>query len=247
MEKAPKGKCDECSLINAVFVPSELHNSKVLFLAEAPGYHEAQDGRPLVGVAGQDFNDIVQECGGKREDGNYVNAVTCRPTKVVDGKTYNRTPNDAEIRWCNERMAVEIDAIQPIIIVCMGKVPYVALGGDARNAMKDVVGTSFVWRQKYDVVVTYHPAAIAHAGGKNTQRGREIRDEIKKAVAKALSVKPSVKQLTLAINTPVRKDSKVQPIIAEMNQFKEKCMGWWGNTTTKCETCKQKFWCYPNS
>ena len=99
MMKAPFGKCDECPLKDAILVPSELHDkSKTLFLAEAPGYHEAQDGRPLVGMAGQDFNRIIESCGAKREDGNYINAVTCRPTKVVSGKTYNRTPTDVEIR-----------------------------------------------------------------------------------------------------------------------------------------------------
>ncbi len=246
MEKAPKGRCDECPLIKAVFVPSELHGkSKVIFLAEAPGYHEAQEGRPLVGVAGQDFNDIVAECGGKREDGNYVNAVTCRPTKVVDGKTYNRTPNDAEIKWCNDRLVAEIDKIQPVIIVCMGKVPYIALGGDAKMAMKDVVGTSFTWNGKYDVVVTYHPAAIAHNGGKSTPRGKEIRDEIKKAVAKALSTKASVKQLEFDIRVPFRPDAHAQPIIAEMNKLKEKCNAWW-EAGVSCETCRQKFYCYPD-
>jgi DNA polymerase len=242
--KAPKGRCEECTLKNAVFVPSELHSSKVLFLAEAPGYHEAQDGRPLVGVAGQDFNDIVEECGGKREDGNYMNAVTCRPTKVVDGKTYNRTPTDVEIKFCNDRLVEEIESLQPVIIVCMGKVPYVALGGDPKAAMKDVVGSTFAWRGKYDVIVTYHPAAIAHSGGRRTPRGKEIRDEIKKVVAKALATKPSARQLIFDIKAPTRKDTELQPILVEMNRQKEKCLAWW-DSEDKCKSCKQKFYCYP--
>lgn len=198
MEKAPKGRCDECSLIKAVLVPSELHEkSKVLFLAEAPGFHEAQEGRPLVGVAGQDLNEIIEKCEGKREDGNYINAVTCRPTKVEGGKTYNRTPTDAEIKFCNDRLLAEIEKLQPTIIICMGKVPYVALGGDGKSAMKDLVGSTFTWKGKYDVIVTYHPAAISHSGGKSTQRGREIRDEIQRAVKIAFATKPRPKQLGL--------------------------------------------------
>ncbi len=245
MIKAPMGKCDECPLIKAVFVPSELHDkSTVLFLAEAPGFHEAKEGRPLVGVAGQDFNDIVIECGGTREDGNYVNAVTCRPTKVIEGKTYNRTPNDVEIKLCNDRLALEIETLQPTIIVCMGKVPYVALGGDPKMAMKDVVGTRLLWRNRYDVLVTYHPAAIAHSGGKNTERGKEIRDEIKKVVAKALATKPSARQLIFDIKAPTRKDTELQPILVEMNRQKEKCLAWW-DSEDKCKSCKQKFYCYP--
>ncbi len=235
MIKAPKGRCEECTLKNAVLC-HQLHSSKVLFsFAEAPGYHEAQDGRPLVGVAGQDFNDIVEECGGKREDGNYMNAVTCRPTKVVDGKTYNRTPTDVEIKFCNDRLVEEIENLQPVIIVCMGKVPYVALGGDPKAAMKDVVGSTFTWRGKYDVIVTYHPAAIAHSGGGRTPRGKEIRDEIKKAVAKALATKPSARQLIFDIKAPTRKDTDLQPILVEMNRQKEKCIAWW-NSEDKCNS-----------
>ncbi len=242
--KALNGRCDECTLTKAVFVPSEIHeNSKILYLAEAPGYHEAQDGKPLVGVAGQDFNEIVEECGGTRDDGNYINAVTCRPTKVVEGKTYNRTPTDAEIKWCNERLITEIENLDPSIIVCMGKVPYIALGGEKSVAMKDIVGTGFTFRGKYDVIITYHPAAIAHSGGKNTPRGKEIRDKIKEAVTKALSHKHVDKQLTLAIVLPAKKDANLQPILAEMNTFKAVCEAWWKDDG-KCKNCKQRFYCY---
>ena len=245
MIKAPMGQCEICPLQNAIFVPSELHDkSKVLFLAEAPGFHEAKEGRPLVGVAGQDFNDILIECGGTREDGNYVNAVTCRPTKVVEGKTYNRTPNDAEIKLCNDRLALEIETLQPTIIVCMGKVPYVALGGDPKMAMKDVVGTRLLWRNRYDVLVTYHPAAVAHSGGRNTERGKDIRGKIRLAIATALASKHIDRQLML-VELPQSQDSHLQPILAEMKRFRELCKKWWDNSE-QCQTCKQKFYCYPD-
>ena len=243
MEKAPKGKCDSCPLSGAIFVPSELHDkSKVLFLAEAPGYHEAQDGKPLVGVAGQDFNQIVKDCGASRDDGNYMNAVTCRPTKVIDGKTYNRTPTDVEIRCCNDRLYYEVEALSPVIIVCMGKIPYVALGGNAKAAMKDIVGTRFTWKQKYSVLVTYHPAAIAHSGGAGTERGKMIRDKIAEAVKDALSVKHIDKQLRL-IDAPIVFNKSLQPIIIEMEKMKRNCNQWW-HDQNKCDKCKQKFYCF---
>lgn len=243
MVKAPFGKCDQCPLKDAILVPSELHQqSKVLFLAEAPGYHEAQEGRPLVGMAGQDFNRIVESCGAKREDGNYMNAVTCRPTKVVEGKTYNRTPTDDEIRCCNDRLYAEVEALSPVVIVCMGKIPYIALGGDAKVAMKDIVGTKFTWRQKYSVIVTYHPAAIAHSGGVGTERGRLIRDEIGKAVGEALSVKHVDKQMRF-IDAPIEFDENLQPILIDMEKNKRACQKWWQDPS-KCENCKQKFYCF---
>ena len=248
MEKAPKGKCDNCPLINATLVPSELHaNAKVLYLAEAPGYHETQpspdypNGRPLIGMAGQELTRIIEGCGAKREDGNYMNAVTCRPTKVEDGKTYNRTPTDAEIRYCNDRMYVEIETLQPVVIVCLGKIPYVALGGDIRAAMSSVAGTSFIWRQKYPVLITYHPAAIGHSGGVGTERGRLIRDGIVGAIGQGLAFKHTDTQLRL-LDAPVRQNKDPQPILIEMEMAKESCNVWW-NSIEKCILCKQRFYC----
>ena len=243
MSKVPFGKCDECPLIQAILVPSEIHDkSKILYLAEAPGYHEAQDGRPLVGMAGQDFNRIVVDCGGNRNSGNYINAVTCRPTKVVDGKTYNRTPTDVEIQCCNDRLYAEVEVLQPVVIVCMGKIPYIALDGNIKVAMKDIVGTSFTWRQKYNVIVTYHPAAIAHSGGVGTERGKLIRDEIAKTVKEALSIKHVDKQLRL-VDAPIEFNQHLQPILIEMEQNKRACQAWWQDPN-KCKNCKQKFYCF---
>jgi len=197
MVKVPFGKCDECSLKDAIYVPSEINDSKILILVEAPGYHEAQELKPLVGVAGQDLKKIIESCDGKREHFCYINSVTCRPTKVESGKTYNRTPTNAEIDFCHDRLVKEIDDLHPTIIICMGKIPYVALGGDSKAAMKDVVGTQFVWRGLYDVVVTYQPAAISHSGGAGSERGKKMRDEIEKAIQLGFKTKPRPKQLKL--------------------------------------------------
>lgn len=191
MEKATKAKCDECTLINNTFVASEVNDSRVLALAEAPGYNEVQSGKPLVGVAGQDMNMIIESIGAKREEfATFINAVSCRPTKREDGKVKNRTPTEREIACCNERLAYEIDKYNPRIIIAMGKIPYVALGGKVFSGfrMADVVGTEFQYK-KYRVIITYHPAAISHSGGEATERGRFIRDTIKSAFEKAYTPK----------------------------------------------------------
>jgi len=121
----------------------------------------------------------------------------CRPTKQRDGKTYNRTPTNKEIEWCNERMIAEIEKLHSQIIVCMGKIPYVALTGNKDAVMRNIVGSTFEWRGKFDVIVTYHPAAITHSGGSGTERGRMIRNEIKNTLRKAFGTKPKPKQLKL--------------------------------------------------
>ena len=191
-------QCDfNCPLINARYVPSEINSkSKVLFLVEAPGKDEVAMGKPLVGIAGQDLMTIISWSGHTREDGNYINAVSCRPTKVNDGKISNRTPTIDEINCCNLRLYSEIIAFNPSIIVCMGKTPYVALGGERKALMRDIVG-EFITYGNYDVILAYHPAAIAHSGGISTQRGKAIASKISEVVSVAFNFKPSDKQLKM--------------------------------------------------
>ena len=200
MEKAIKAKCDDCSLRNSIFVPSEVHDSRIIALAEAPGFHESQEGRPLVGVAGQDMNKILEDIGVEREKfATYINSVSCRPTRVDDGRLKNRTPTNEEIAMCNKRLEYEIDKYNPSVIVAMGKIPYIALGGVLYSGfrMADVVGTEFLYKDRYRVIVTYHPAAISHSGGLATERGRKTWGSIKSAFEKALEVKPVDRQLEL--------------------------------------------------
>lgn len=191
--KSKNAKCDICPLLNNVFVPSEVHKSRIILLAEAPGYHETLEGRPLVGVAGQDMNRIIESIGQTREFASYLNSVSCRPTK----EDSNRTPTDEEIACCNERLIYEIEQIKPLVIVTMGRIPYKALGGVMYSTlMSDIVGTEFMFRD-YKVIATYHPAAISHAGGITSVRGKEIRDNIKEVFERALKVRPVAKQLKL--------------------------------------------------
>jgi DNA polymerase len=211
-------------------------------LAEAPGYHEVMDGRPLVGIAGREFDSIVQEVGGKRDDLNYLNSCSCRPTKVIDGKTYNRTPDDAEIAACNDRLINEIEIISPLVIVAMGKVAYVALTGDTKPNMKEIVGSTFIFKNKYNVIVTYHPAAIAHSGGASTARGKQYRNEIKEAIKSALATKHTDKQLPLFEMKPTI-DPDRSLILVEMDLTRQRCNRWW-DSLAKCGNCKQKFYCH---
>jgi len=200
MPKAPYAKCDSCPLKDNIFVPSEINNSRILALAEAPGFHETQEGKPLVGVAGPAMNRIIESINTCREKfATFVNAVSCRPIKIEDGKERNRTPTDQEVACCNDRLAHEIESINPLVIVAMGKIPYMALGGTVfpNFKMSDVIGTEFLYKNKYKVIVTYHPAAITHSGGVSTERGKLIRDEIKKVFERAQTVKHIDRQLKL--------------------------------------------------
>ena len=201
MSKAPFANCDECTLINSIFVPSEVHNSHIVVLVEAPGYNETQEGRPLVGTAGQDLNDLLEEMNIERGFATYINSVSCRPTKLVSGVLKNRTPTDDEIMWCSKRLKHELDIHNPLVIIAMGKTAYMAAGGEVYKGFKmgDVVGTSFLYEENCQVLITYHPAALSHAGGSATLRGRMIKEAIKDVIKEALRIRFKERQLTLGL------------------------------------------------
>lgn len=178
--KAEHAKCDECTLKNNKFVPTKVHSTNLVVLAEAPGLNETIEGEPLVGVAGKELNSIMKECGLNREDATYMNSVNCRPTAGEK----NRTPTELEIECCHDRLIYELDQLNPNIIIVMGKTPYTALGGSMFVRMADVVGTELLYLGNR-AIITYHPAAISHSGGANSERGKMIRDEIKKAFERA--------------------------------------------------------------
>ncbi len=190
--KIPKAQCNSCTLINNPFVPSEINNSKMCLVAEAPGYIETLQGKPLVGQAGKDLELIIKELGKERKDFSLLNVCCCRP---LDGNK-NRTPTELEITCCKFRLFSELKIINPIAVVAMGKVPYLAFGGNPKTLMKDVVGSHFSW-ESYEVFITYHPAAIVHSGGINSSVGKIIKDKIKEQIKNAIQYKPEPRQLRM--------------------------------------------------
>jgi uracil-DNA glycosylase family 4 len=116
---------------------------------------------------------------------------------MENGRTYNRTPNAKEIECCNKRLLAELDIIAPNFIIALGKSSYVALGGTVAIAMRDIVGSHFVFHNKFEVFITYHPAAISYNGGINTDAGKQIRESIKNTLETVLKTNPRDRQLRM--------------------------------------------------
>jgi len=183
MSKLPPAKCDECTLKNNPLVPPKVNQLiKVILLCEAPGREEVDQMAYLVGSAGKELELILKELGfNLRTDFNILNACCCRPTEG----NKNRTPTESEIKCCYPKLSKDINDIQPDMIVVMGKIPYSALFDDSKTKIGDIVGQKIKWNN-YDVIITYHPAAILHAGGTITVNGQKIRKQIKDDLRNAL-------------------------------------------------------------
>jgi DNA polymerase len=91
-------------------------DAELLFVGEAPGEQEDKQGEPFVGRSGDVLDDALRDRGLARRDVRITNCVRCRPPD-------NRDPTAEELANCREYLEREIDAVDPEIIVTLGKVP----------------------------------------------------------------------------------------------------------------------------
>jgi len=114
-----------------------------MFIGEAPGWHEDQQGRPFVGPAGQFLEQLLASISLQREQVYIANVVKCRPTG-------NRDPLPGEILACRHWLERQIELICPRMIVTFpGK------------SISKIHGTA----HKRDGIIyyaMYHPAAALH-------------------------------------------------------------------------------------
>jgi len=126
-------------------------NAELMFIGEAPGADEDQQGEPFVGRAGQLLNNMIKAMGLRRENVYIANIIKCRPPG-------NRTPERDECETCSPFLMRQIAAIKPKVIVALGAVAAKTLL--AINApMSEFRGRWFDFRGT-KLAVTYHPAFL---------------------------------------------------------------------------------------
>ncbi len=109
--------CRNCELCNhrSNAVPGVgAVNASVMFIGEAPGYNEDALGLPFVGAAGKLLTHLLEEIELSRESVFITNIVKCRPPK-------NRDPSLIEISQCEVYLAEQIELIDPLLIVPLGR------------------------------------------------------------------------------------------------------------------------------
>ena len=147
--------CQQCELskYRTRVVPGEgTENADLLFIGEAPGWHEDQQGRPFVGPAGQFLDELLASINLKREQVYITNVIKCRPQG-------NRDPLPSEIQVCRRWLERQIELICPKIIVTLGRYS-MAMFFPGKSISK-IHGTA----QKRDNIIyyaMYHPAAALH-------------------------------------------------------------------------------------
>ena len=147
--------CQQCEIAKyrTKVVPGEgADDADILFIGEAPGWHEDQQGRPFVGPAGLYLNELLASINLKREQVYIANVIKCRPQG-------NRDPLPSEIGNCRKWLERQIDLISPKMIVTLGRYS-MAMFFPGKSISK-IHGTA----QKRDNIIyyaMYHPAAALH-------------------------------------------------------------------------------------
>jgi uracil-DNA glycosylase family 4 len=145
-------KCEIAKYRNKVVPGEGAEDAKIMFIGEAPGWHEDQLGRPFVGPAGKFLDELLASIGLKREQVYIANVIKCRPTA-------NRDPLPMEIQNCRKWLERQIELIHPKMIVTLGRYSMAMFFPD--KSISKIHGTA----QKRDNVIyyaMYHPAAALH-------------------------------------------------------------------------------------
>lgn len=143
-------------------------DSDVMFIGEAPGRNEAEQRKPFVGRGGQLLNRTLEAHGMKREDFYVSNIVKVRPPN-------NRDPKPEEINAFVPYLYREIEIIEPLLFVSLGRFSMNFFLPDAKISAIHGVLQRFWWEGKITYLLpVYHPAAALRNGNMNEAFSKDI-------------------------------------------------------------------------
>jgi uracil-DNA glycosylase len=167
--------------------------TELMFIGEAPGADEDQQGEPFVGRAGQLLNNMIKAMGLQREQVYIANIIKCRPPN-------NRTPEREECETCSPFLMRQVAAIKPKVIVALGAVAAKTLLA-INDSMSNLRGRWYEFRPTgarsndpnwtgAKLAVTYHPAFLLRDPRQKKEAWKDLQMVMKelglKAPAKAI-------------------------------------------------------------
>tara|TARA_B100001123_G_scaffold352041_1_gene403323 strand:+ start:14194 stop:14805 length:612 start_codon:yes stop_codon:yes gene_type:complete len=167
------GECTRCKLhagrTHLVYGDGN-PDAALMFVGEAPGRDEDQQGLPFVGRAGQLLTKIIEAIDLERKDVYIANVIKCRPPK-------NRNPEPDEVETCQPFLFAQIDVIQPRVIVALGSFAAHTLLGSEEPISK-LRGHIYAYRGA-QLIPTFHPAYLL----RSPDRKRDVWEDMKKVRA----------------------------------------------------------------
>ena len=160
LEKACES-CRNCALgakkTNLVFGVGN-RNADIMFIGEAPGKSEDEEGIPFVGAAGKHLDKFLKAVGLQRDEVYIANILKCRP----EG---NRDPSPEEQDACIGYLREQVKLINPKLIVCLGRISAMRLIKPDFKITRE--HGEFFKRGNFTITAVYHPAALLRDPAKN--------------------------------------------------------------------------------
>lgn len=124
-------------------------DAEILFIGEAPGQQEDEQGLPFVGRSGKLLEELLATINLTRNDVFIANVIKCRPPN-------NRNPQQSEIDACNPYLTTQINVLDPLMIVTLGKFGMSMFFPNERSITKIHGKERYGTRRVYYPL--YHPA-----------------------------------------------------------------------------------------
>lgn len=148
--------CEKCALhqtrTQTVFGVGN-PQAELMFIGEAPGFHEDQQGEPFVGRAGQLLTAMIKTIGFERSHVYIANILKCRPPN-------NRDPLPEEVASCTPYLDQQIALVKPKLIVAVGRIAahYLLNTKTSLETLRNKLHT--YGEAATPLIVTYHPAYL---------------------------------------------------------------------------------------
>jgi uracil-DNA glycosylase family 4 len=159
---------------NVVFGVGDI-NARLMFVGEAPGVEEDQQGEPFVGPAGQLLTKIIQAMGLTRDRVYIANVLKCRPD--TPNQAYgNRPPTAEEMRTCLPYLLEQIQLVNPEVIVALGATAVRGLLGEVSSISR--LRGQWCQFHGWPVMPTFHPSYLLRAEAASIQRKRQVWEDM---------------------------------------------------------------------
>ena len=203
--------CQKCALAatrTQVVVGTGDPDADLMFVGEAPGFHEDKQGVPFVGQAGKLLDNLLGEIGLSRPQVYIANVLKCRPPG-------NRDPLPDEIAACEGHLFKQVELIQPRVICTLGNFATKLLTGRPHGITR-VRGQAQAHRiagVELSIYPIFHPAAALYTPAML----QTLRDDFSRLPA-LLAMRPAV-EASLAAVVAAPPVAEPEPEFAQLGLF----------------------------
>jgi len=192
--RAEAATCTRCPLYaratQTVF--GEGATGGLMLVGEQPGDVEDREGKPFVGPAGALLREVLAEAGIAAGDTYVTNAVKHFKWRPSGKRRIHDKPNASEIRACAHWLELELAAVEPDLVVCLGATAARALFGRTLR-VGELRGRPHAVPPDLAVLVTIHPSAVLRAGDARAERRAELLEDLTLAAELLASGVPALR------------------------------------------------------